>query len=59
MYRSQAVFPAALALALLYLTVMNFVSLLCQPQMTNPRCIAEHMGVGLSAASFYPQLNHH
>ena len=27
LYKSQAVFPAALALALLYLTVMNFVSL--------------------------------
>ena len=26
MYRSQAVFPAGLALALLYLTVMHFVS---------------------------------
>ena len=26
LYRSQAVFPAALALALLYFTVMNFVS---------------------------------
>ena len=31
-YRGQAVFPAALALALLYLTVMNFVSLLCPSQ---------------------------
>ena len=33
LYRSQAVFPAALALALLYLTVMNFVSLLCLSQL--------------------------
>lgn len=34
-YRGQAVFPAALALALLYLTVMNFVSLLCPPQLSS------------------------
>jgi len=32
-YRGQAVFPAALALALLYLTVMNFVSLLWSSQL--------------------------
>ena len=41
LYRSQEVFPAALALALLYLTVMNFVSSLCHPQLINLKVLAD------------------
>ncbi len=45
LYRSQEVFPAALALALLYLTVMNFVSLLCHPQLMIFQVLADIVGM--------------
>ena len=44
LYRSQAVFPAALALALLYLTVMNFVSLLYHLQLMSLGMLADILG---------------
>lgn len=36
LYRSQPVFPAAVALAMLYLTVMNFVSQLSLCHAVDP-----------------------